>query len=68
MQLLHVFQEDDEHDRQGHMDDWFGHEPPSGKPRSAVCACGARIVYLDKNGTVGAVYHHRHWSPWKELR
>lgn len=67
MQVVHVFQEDDPHDQAGHLDDWFGHEPPSGKPREAVCACGARMVPLDKYGTVVGVYHSQMWSPWKEL-
>lgn len=67
MEVVHVFQESDPHDQAGHLEDWFGHEPPSGKPRDAVCACGARLVYLDKQHTVAGVYHHQYWSPWKEL-
>lgn len=67
MMIVHVFQENDRHDQDGHLEDWFGHEPPSGDPEDAVCACGARMVYLDKKGTVAGVYHHKHWSPWKEL-
>jgi hypothetical protein len=67
MEVVHVFQENDPHDRQGHMDDWFGHEPPSGRPKDAVCACGARMIPLSKDGAVVGVYHHQHWSPWKDL-
>tara|TARA_R110000868_G_scaffold44558_1_gene148636 strand:+ start:1022 stop:1228 length:207 start_codon:yes stop_codon:yes gene_type:complete len=67
MVIVHVFQENSQHDQDGHMEDWFGNEPPSGEPDDAVCACGARMVYLDKKATVAGVYHYQHWSPWKEL-
>jgi hypothetical protein len=67
MEIIHVFQEDETSDRRAHMEDWFGHEPPSGKPEDAVCACGARMVPLNRLGTVSGVYHQQHWSPWKEL-
>lgn len=68
MMIVHVFLEDDVHDQQGHMDDWFGAEPPSGNPPEAVCACGAHLFILDDKRKVAGCYHRQRWSPWKELR
>lgn len=63
MDIVHVFQEDGERERQGHLEEWFGCEPPSGKPVDAVCACGARMTILNKEGTVAGVYHQLFWTP-----
>jgi hypothetical protein len=68
VQVVHVFSEDDEYDQRCHMDDWFGSMPPSGLPRDAVCACGARMAQLSKDGRVVGVWHKEVWAPWKDLK
>jgi hypothetical protein len=67
MDIVHVFQEEDRESQDGHLEDWFGHEPPDNTPPDAVCACGARLVRLNKAGTSGGVWHRRLWSPWADL-
>ena len=67
VQVVHVFGEDDAYDQRCHMDDWFGNMPPSGMPKDAVCACGARMSPLTRDGRVVGVWHKEVWSPWKEL-
>lgn len=57
MQIVHVFHEEREQDRIRHMSEWFGCKPVLGTPWNAVCACGARLVYLNPERTVGGVYH-----------
>ncbi len=66
-QVVHVFVEDSTDDQLCHLEEWFGCAPPSGHPRDAACACGARLVQLTRDGRVLGVWHKEMWSPWKEL-
>lgn len=64
VKVVHVFVEEEDTDRRGHMVDWFGNIPISGMPVDAACLCGARMVPLNKQGSVVGVYHCRHWPMW----
>jgi hypothetical protein len=68
VQVVHVFLETDQDDRQAHMEFWFGYPTDvSGwdrDDRAIVCYCGARLFPLSReNGkvVVAGVWHREHW-------
>ena len=62
--VIHVFVEDEDEDRRGHMVEWFGNMPDTDMPDDAACLCGARMIPLNKQGSVVGLYHCRHWPMW----